>query len=186
MKTMQIAGLMLAMLIAPAWAKTTSPVFKTAAATGDDPAATGKKAAAELKAAFGETPLKAVLIMDSFEDLENKKAMLEGVASVLPKKILFGGTSYGGFTQKGSIDYDGVMLLGIGGEAVTVTPAMAEKMGTAGLTMENDLDKLTAVLGKAGEKLAKQLPDIQQAGLLLLISDAHSPKNQLLLDGCRK
>lgn len=163
-----------------------SPVFKTAAATGDDPAATGKKAAAELKGAFGDTALKAVLIMDSFEDLENKKAMLEGVASVLPKKILFGGTSYGGFTQQGSIDYDGVMLLGIGGAGVTVTPGVAEKMGAAGLTMENDLDKLTDTLGKAGERLAKQLPDLPNAGLLLLISDAHSPKNQLLLDGFQK
>jgi hypothetical protein len=186
MKTMKIAGLLLAILIAPANSKPPSPVFKTAAATGDDPVATGKQAAAELKAAFGETPLKAILIMDSFEDLENKKAMLEGVASVLPKKTLFGGTSYGGFTQKGSIDYDGVMLLGIGGESVTVTPALAEKMGAAGLTMEDDLDKLTTTLGAAGERLAKKLPDVRDADLLLLISDAHSPKNQLLLDGVQK
>jgi len=186
MKAIYLVVLIPALLIAPTWARTAPPVFMTAAATGDDPAAAGKKAAAELKTAFGETPLKAVLVMDSFEDLANKKAMLQGVASVLPKEILFGGTSYGGFTQKGSIDYDGVMLLGIGGEGLTVTPALAEKMGAAGLTMENDPDKLTSALGKAGERLAKQLPGIRKAGLLLLISDAHSPKNQLLLDGVQK
>ena len=184
MKTVQIAGLALAILIAPASAK--APAFKTAAATGDDPTATGKQAATELKAAFGDTALKAVLIMDSFEDLENKKKMLEGVASVLPRKILFGGASYGGFTQKGSIDYDGVMLLGIGGEDINVTPTLANKMGAAGLTMENDLEKLTATLGKAGARLAEQLPDLKKASLLVLISDAHSPKNQLLLDGVQK
>ena len=186
MKTIQIAEIMLAMVIAPAWANSASPVFKTAAATGDNPAETGKKAAIDLKTALGKTSLKAILVMDSFEDLENKQAMLEGVASVFPKEIVFGGTSYGGFTQKGSIGYDGVFLLGIGGDSVTVTPALAEKMGAAGLTMENDLDKLTAKLGQAGGRLAGQLPDIKQGSLLLLISDAHSPKNQLLIDGVQK
>lgn len=184
MKTVQIAGIILGIMIAPAWAKADSPMFKTAAASGEDPAATGKKAATELKAAFGEAALSAVLVMDSFEDLENKQAMLEGVASVLPKEILFGGTSYGGFTQAGSIDYDGVVLLGIGG--VGVSPALVEKMGAAGLTMESDLDKLTAALNQAGEKLAGQLPNLERGNLLLLISDAHSPKNQLLLDGVQK
>ena len=186
MKTSTIAGVLLGMMMAPAVAKAGSPVFKTAAATGDNPAATGRKAAAELKKAFGETALKAVLVMDSFEDLENKQAMLEGVAAALPKEILFGGTSYGGFTQKGAMDYDSVVLLGIGGEGVAVTPALAAKMGAAGLTMENNLEKLTAALKRAGERLAKQLPGLDRGSLLLLVSDAHSPKNQLLLDGVQK
>lgn len=186
MKTVQFAGILLGMILVPMWAGANSPVFKTAAATGDDPAETGKKAATGLKATFGDTTLKAVLVMDSFEDLENKQAMLDGVASVLPKEILFGGTSYGGFTQNGSIDYDGVMLLGIGGDGVNVTPALSGKMGAAGLTMENDLDKLTAALNQAGERLAGQLPDIASGNLLVLISDAHSPKNQLMLDGVQK
>ena len=61
MKTVHLAGIVLALVTAPVWAETASPVFKTVAATGDDPAAAGKKAAAELKAAFGATPIKAVL-----------------------------------------------------------------------------------------------------------------------------
>jgi len=185
MKTLPIAAIILGMALAPLCAAAGPAVFKTAASTGDDPAETGKKAATQLKAAFAETELKAVLVMDSFEDLENKQAMLDGVASVLPRDILFGGTSYGGFTQDGSIDYDGVLLLGIGG-GVSIAPAMVEKMGAAGLTMENDLEALVAAFGKAGERLAKQLPGLGQGGLLVLISDAHSPKNQLLLDGVQK
>ncbi|MBI5684724.1 MAG: FIST C-terminal domain-containing protein [Verrucomicrobia bacterium] len=160
-------------------------VFKTAAASGENAAETGKKAATELKAAFGSAAPKAVLVMDSFEDVASKKAMLDGVASVLPKEILFGGASYGGFTQRGSVNDDGVVLLGIGGDGVGVEAALAENMGAAGLTMEKDLEKLTAALNRAGEKLAKQLP-LDRGALMLLISDAHSPKNQLLLDGVQK
>lgn len=160
-------------------------VFKTASATGENAAETGKKAATELKAAFGGVAPKAVLAMDSFEDVASKKAMLGGVASVLPKEILFGGASYGGFTQRGSVNDDGVVLLGIGGDDIGVEMALAENMGAAGLTMEKDLEKLTAALSRAGEKLAKQLP-LERGALMLLISDAHSPKNQLLLDGVQK
>ena len=185
MKKFSTAAIMLGLALAPPCAAAGSSLFKTAASTGDDPAETGKRAAIELKAAFAEANLKAVIVMDSFEDIENKKAMLGGVASVLPKEILFGGTSYGGFTQAGSIDYDGVFLLGIGGD-VNVATALVEKMGTAGLTMENDLDALTTAFARAGESLAKRLPELDQANLLVLISDAHSPKNQLLLDGVQK
>ncbi len=160
-------------------------VFKTAAASGENAAETGKKAATELKAAFGGVAPKAVLVMDSFEDVAAKKAMLGGVASVLQKVILFGGASYGGFTQRGSVNDDGVVLLGIGGDGIGVEAALAEKMGAAGLTMEKDLEKLTATLNRAGEQLAKQLP-LDRGVLMLLISDAHSPKNQLLLDGVQK
>ncbi len=52
--------------------------------------------------------------------------------------------------------------------------------------MENDLEKLTAALNQAGEQLAGKLPNLQEGSLLVLISDAHSPKNQLLLDGVQK
>jgi hypothetical protein len=162
-----------------------SLVFKTASATGENAAETGKKAATELRAAFGGATPKAVLVMDSFEDVASKKAMLGGVASVLPKETLFGGASYGGFTQRGSVNDDGVVLLGIGGDGIGVEAALAENMGAAGLTMEKDLEKLTAALNRAGEKLAKQLP-LDRGALMLLISDAHSPKNQLLLDGVQK
>ncbi|MFA6564988.1 MAG: FIST N-terminal domain-containing protein [Verrucomicrobiia bacterium] len=185
MKTIRVAAMVLAFCCVSVWAADDALVFKTAAASGENAAEAGKKAATELKAAFGGTAPKAVLVMDSFEDVAAKKAMLDGVASVLPKEILFGGASYGGFTQRGSVNDDGVVLLGIGGDGIGVEAALAEKMGAAGLTMEKDLEKLTATLNRAGEQLAKQLP-LDRGALMLLISDAHSPKNQLLLDGVQK
>ncbi|MBI5818199.1 MAG: FIST C-terminal domain-containing protein [Verrucomicrobia bacterium] len=186
MKAMRVAAIVLAFCCASVWAADDALIFKTASASGENAAEAGRKAATELKAAFGGAAPKAVLVMDSFEDVGAKKAMLGGVASVLPKEILFGGASYGGFTQRGSINDDGVVLLGIGGDGIGVEAALAENMGAAGLTMEKDLEKLTAALNGAGERLAKQLPGLDRGALLLLISDAHSPKNQLLLDGVQK
>ncbi|MFZ2644441.1 MAG: FIST N-terminal domain-containing protein [Verrucomicrobiia bacterium] len=186
MKAMRVAAIVLAFCCASVWAADDALIFKTASASGENAAEAGRKAATELKAAFGNAAPKAVLVMDSFEDVAAKKAMLGGVASVLPKEILFGGASYGGFTQRGSINDDGVVLLGIGGDGIGVEAALAENMGAAGLTMEKDLEKLTAALNGAGERLAKQLPGLDRGALMLLISDAHSPKNQLLLDGVQK
>lgn len=186
MKAMRVAAIVLAFCCASVWAADDALIFKTASASGENAAEAGRKAATELKAAFGGATPKAVLVMDSFEDVGAKKAMLGGVASVLPREILFGGASYGGFTQRGSINDDGVVLLGIGGDGIGVEAALAENMGAAGLTMEKDLEKLTAALNRAGERLAKQLPGLDRGALMLLISDAHSPKNQLLLDGVQK
>ena len=185
MNKMRVVVIGLALSCASVWAADDALVFKTAAASGENAAETGREAATELKAAFGGAAPKAVLVMDSFEDLDSKKAMLGGVASVLPKEMLFGGASYGGFTQSGSVNDDGVVLLGIGGDGVAVEAALAENMGAAGLTMEKDLENLTATLNRAGEQLAKHLP-LDRGTLMLLISDAHSPKNQLLLDGVQK
>jgi hypothetical protein len=87
------------------------------------------------------------------------------------------------FTQKGSHDLDSVALLGIGGDGVSVTAALSEKMGAAGLSLEKDQEQLTQALNQGGARLARSLPGLENGTLLLLIADAHSPKNQLLIDG---
>jgi hypothetical protein len=161
-------------------------VMKTAAASGGQPHAAGRKAATDLKAAFGAAPLKAVLLMDSFEDKANKQELLRGVAEVLPGIAIVGGSCYGGFTQQGSIDQDGVLLLGLGGDGLTATAALVTGMGAAGLTPDKDAEKLAAALGGGGERLAQQLPGTNANDLLLVVADAHSPKNQLFLDGMQK
>jgi len=161
-------------------------VLRTAAATGENPTEAGRQAAKALQSALGDVAPQAVLVMDSFEDLANKQALLDGVASVFPRELLFGGSSYGGFTQAGVVDYDGVVLLGMGGTRVGLEVALAEQMGAAGLTLEQHEGALAAALGRAGERLARQLSRLEQGALLLLISDAHSPKNQFLLDGVQK
>jgi hypothetical protein len=167
----------------PATTPNGAVVFQTAAATGPEPYETGRKAALELQAALGGAAPRAVLLMDSFEDLEPKQTMLKGVASVFPPDLLFGGASYGGFTQRGAVDYDSVVLLGLAGDGVGLAAALAENMGAAGLSSEENQEQLTAALNRAGEQLARQLSGIERGTLLLLIADAHSPKNQLLLDG---
>lgn len=158
-------------------------VLQTASATNADAAAAGRAVATELKSAMGSAALKAVVVMDSYEDFETKSALLKGVTEVLPKELIFGGASYGGFTQKGSVDFDGTVLLGIGGDGVKVETTLVEKMGAAGLTIEQNNEQLTRALNEGGQKLARQLAGLPGGTLLLLISDAHSPKNQLLLDG---
>ncbi len=157
-------------------------VVRTAAASNPSPMEAGKAAAAALKESLGGVEPKAIILSECFEDKENKELVIKGVASVFPAEKIFGGASYGMYTQAGVQARDAVSLLAIGGEGVTVASALEEKMGAASLTLEKDKEKLTAALQSAGERLAKKLP-AQGAAMMFLIADAHSPKNQLLIDG---
>ena len=158
-------------------------LFRTASATGEDPLAAGRKAALALQRELGEVSPRAVLVMESYEDLDSKRFLLRGVTSVFAKDVVFGGSSYGGFTQRGSVDWDGVVLLGIAGNGVGVSAALSPTMGTAGLSLEKNEQELTRALNRGGRLLAYQLAGHANGALLLLIGDAHSPKNQLLIDG---
>lgn len=158
-----------------------APVFRTSAATDEDPAAAGRKAAEALKAALGGIEPQVVLMADCFEDKENKEKALAAVTAVFGRDKVCGGATYGMFTQAGALTEDAVTLLAIAGVGVSV--AFEEKLGAAGLTMEKDEVALTAALRGAGARLAKKLPGAGKGKLLIIVSDAHSPKNQLLLDG---
>jgi hypothetical protein len=152
----------------------------------EDPAAAGKAAAEALTKAMGDVALKAVIISECFEDREYKEEMLQGVCSVLPPEIVMGGATYGSFTQDGCTDFDSICLLGIGGKAVSVSARMIENLGTAKLTFDNDAEQITEKLHEAGEKLATRLRKTDRDRLLILIADAHSPKNQPLVEGLQK
>jgi len=158
-----------------------TPVFRTATATDENPAAAGRKAAEALKAALGGVEPHVVLMADCFEDKENKEKALAAVTAVFGREKVCGGATYGMFTQAGALTQDAVGLLAIGGVKVSV--AFEEKLGAAGLTLEKDEAALTAALRGAGERLAKKLPEAGKGNLMIVVSDAHSPKNQLLLDG---
>ena len=63
---------------------------------------------------------KAVIVHECFEDESQKADVLKGAASVFPKKILYGGSAYGMYTQAGVLDIDAVSMLAIGGDVLSV------------------------------------------------------------------
>lgn len=163
-------------------------VLKIAIAEDQDgnPAAAGKAAAEALKKAMGDAPLRAVIVSECFEDQENKARLLEGITSVLPKEIIVGAATYGSFTQAGCTDADSVCLLGLGGQGLSVAAGLVTGMGAAKLTFEKDRELIASRLRAAGEQLAQKLRKTDQDRLLVLLADAHSPKNQSLVEGVQK
>jgi hypothetical protein len=158
-------------------------IMRTATVSDADPYQAGKKVAQALKLAMAGTEPKAIFLAECFEDKENKELVVKGITEVLGADKLAGGAVYGVYTQTGVVTDDAVALLGIGGDGATVTLAFDEKMGAAGLTIEKDKDQLTTALQGAGTRLAKSLQTQANPGMMILFGDAHSPKNQLLIDG---
>ncbi len=152
----------------------------------EQPTAAGKAAAEKLKAAMGGVPLRAVLVSECFEDAENKQALLAGVCSVFPSEIVFGQATYGSFTQAGCGGFDTVGLLGVGGEGIGVAAALVKELGVAKLTFEAHGAEIKQRLHAAGAKLAGKLPRAQGDRLAVLLADAHSPKNQFLVEGVQQ
>jgi hypothetical protein len=152
----------------------------------EQPAAAGKAAAEKLKAAMGDVPLKAVIVSECFEDAKNKQALLAGICSVLPAEIVFGQATYGSFTQAGCGGFDTVCLLGIGGDGIGVAAALVKDLGVAQLKFEEHEAEIKQRLQAAGTALAGKLPRTRQDRLAILLADAHSPKNQSLVEGVQK
>ncbi len=161
-------------------------VIATAAATHEDPFIAGKTAAAALKRAMGDEAPKLVLLAECFDEEALKRRVVEGVASVLGKDVIVGAATYGSFTQAGPLELDSVSLMGIGGDGVNVATAVETNMGAAGLSLETHEAELRKALGGAGRRLAKKLSRRPDEKLLLLIADAHSPKNALLIEGVQE
>lgn len=160
--------------------------FRVAAASDENPVAAGKAAAEALKKAMGSVPLRAVIVSECFEDRENKEKLIEGVTAVLPKELLVGIARYGSFTQAGASDADSVCLLGIGGEGISVSAGLVTGMGTAKLTFEQQREEIEKRLHQAGAALANKLRRTPRDRLAVLLADAHSPKNQALVEGMQQ
>jgi hypothetical protein len=161
-------------------------VFRVATAEDENPESAGKAAAESLKKGMAGAPLRAVIVSECFEDKENKQRLLKAIGSVLPEQIIVGGATYGSITQAGCTNADSVCLLGIGGDGVGVSAALVTAMGTAKLTFETDRGKIEQLLHDAGAKLAGKLRRTDEDRLLVLIADAHAPKNQALVEGVQK
>jgi hypothetical protein len=161
-------------------------VFQVASAADEDPATAGKAAAKALQEKMAGVPLKLVIVAECFEDRQNKQKLLEAVCSVLPRRLVVGGATYGSFSQAGCTDADSVCLLGIGGDAISVSAALVTDLGTAKLTFEQHRDQIESKLRAAGAKLAEKLRRTDADRLLILIADAHAPKNQSLVEGVQQ
>lgn len=151
-----------------------------------DPEAAGAAAAQSLKEALQGIALKAVIVSECFEDEQNKQLLLKGVCRVFDQDLVYGSATYGSFTQQGCTDYDSVCLLGIGGEGVGVATALVTDLGTARLSFDEHEAEIKQRLRTAGEVLAKKLPGQEQDRLLIIMADAHSPKNQYLVEGVQR
>ncbi len=171
------------LLQSPPAVKDGAIVMRTAAAQEEDPYLAGKAAASLLNRAMGGTEPHLVLMVDCFDEAALKEKAIQGVASVFSRDIICGGASYGSFTQAGSLGSDAVALLGIGGAGIAVTAALESGMGATGLDTETQKDELCAALSGAGARLAQKLPGAANGALLILVADAHSPKNQFVIDG---
>jgi hypothetical protein len=152
----------------------------------EDPAAAGRAAATKLREEMGDTELKAVIVSECFEDRELKEPLLTGICSVIDKDMVFGSATYGSFTQDGCTDFDSVCLLGFGGDGIGVSAALVQQMGTAKLAFDEHEAEIKARLHAAGARLSKNLPKTDLDRLVVVIPDAHSPKNQYLVEGMQQ
>ena len=160
-------------------------VLRSAWSDLEDAQAAGKAAAEAVRAQLGDSPLKAVIVSECYEDKARKAKVIEGVLSVFPKEKVYGGATYGSFTQSGVAGGESVAVLGIAGKDIDVAAACQRQMGAKGLTLTENRDELEAKLTAGGAALAGQLPKTPQSRLMVVIADAHSPKNGALVAGIR-
>ncbi|MBL7188389.1 MAG: FIST C-terminal domain-containing protein [Phycisphaerae bacterium] len=157
-----------------------------ASANNTDAFEAGRRAAAALREKMGQRPPHAVVLAECFEGRAQKKQVLKGVCSVLPKEIVFGFSTYGSFAQEGCLDLDSVSLLGIAGDGIATSAALQRDLGIAGLTIEDDEAELLRRLRTGGSGLAAKIPRSDDDRLMVIMADAHSPKNQFLLEGAQQ
>ncbi len=160
-------------------------VMRTASAQETDPFLAGQMAARALQEQMSHTAPHTVILTECFEGRAQKAKALKGVCSVFEKDIVFGFSTYGSFDQQGCLDDRSVALLGIGGEGIATAAVLRRDLGIAGLTVEEDEEELAQRLESAGAELAATLAQKAEGQLLVLMADAHSPKNQFLVAGAQ-
>lgn len=160
--------------------------IRVAAATNEDPGKAGREAAQRLNEALAGEDLKAVLISECFEGEGAKERAIKGVQSVLAKDLIFGLATYGSFSQEGCGVRDSVTLLGIAGAGVSVSFALQRDLGVAGLSWDESKSQIETQLTAAGRALASKLRRTACDRLLIILADAHSPKNAPFVRGVQE
>lgn len=160
-----------------------SIVMQTGMAENEDAYAAGRTAAEQLVERLNGVAPHAVMMMDCFDSAELKQQAIAGVSSVIDSELIFGGAVYGVYTQDGATNVDGISLLALAGDGLQVQAALVENMGASKLSIETQHEMLAAKLNAGGAAVASKLVNPAESDLIILMGDAHSPKNQLLLDG---
>jgi len=163
-----------------------SITIRVASADNTDAFEAGRRAASALREKMGSGSLNAVVLAECFEGRAQKKEVLKGVCAVFPKDIVFGFSTYGSFGQEGCFDLDSVSLLGISGDGIATSAALQQNLGIADLTMEENEAEIAVRLRAGGSGLAAKTPRRDDDRLMVIMADAHSPKNQFLLDGAQE
>jgi len=160
-------------------------VFAVGASSATDPLEAGKAAARAARSQLGPAPVKAVIVSECFEDKERKQKVLAGVESVFPQEVVFGSATYGSFTQAGPAVGESAAVLAVAGNGISVASAVQTDLGAAQLTVDKDMPEIEKRLSAAGKALAARLPKKPDGRLLIVLADAHSPKNGALVAGIR-
>jgi hypothetical protein len=161
-------------------------VFGVGASDDADPMTAGCSAATAAADALGGAPVKLVLVSECFEDRDPKAKVLEGVTSVFDPAAVFGSATYGSLTQEGVWTDESVAVLAIGGPGIEVASACREGLGTAALAPAEHMPEIEKRLRAAGAELAAQLAKSEKGRLMIVLADAHSPKNGPLVEGIQQ
>jgi len=137
--------------------------------TDADPAAAGKAAAEQAKKALGEKPAKVVLVFECYPRPDKAK-ILGGIASVFDKALVYGCSGEAPITTHGNPKGKSCGILALGGD-IEVAAAVTPKIG--------------GKYPEAGEALAKALPKMDSAKLMILFGNCHIPANKALVEGAQ-
>ena len=132
--------------------------------------AAGEEAAKKAKAGLGDAAAKLVLVHYSGPMMAKANEVVEGVAAVFPKDIVYGCGAYSALTQESNDA--AVAVLALGGD-VEATAAVAPTTG--------DKDYI-----ECGKKIGEALKDAAAKGpgkALILFGACHIPRNDQVVKG---
>ena len=164
--------------------KAAGPAFGVGQSGLDDPKAAGAEAAGKAKAALGGAAVKIVIVFAARPQL--KPQLVEGVAAVFDKPLIYGCEGYSSLTQEGNFSdrghdiKSGVSVMAIGGD-VTLTPvsSIVAKPAT-----KEDRAKVFRANGAAiGAALKEAFATPAPGKLILTFGNQHVGDNQPYVDG---
>jgi len=135
--------------------------------TEADPVAAGKAAAGQASKALGGKPAKLVLVFGNYPQAAQAK-VLDGVTSVFAKEVVHGCSAASPITAQGNPKGRSVGVYALAGD-IEVAAAVSPKIGGKHL--------------EAGQALAKALPKMAKAKVMLLFGNCHVPRNKPLTKG---